>query len=197
MGRETEAQAHFQGKTGLVRAVLENDALILRGDVRARLPRAGLTGWQADGDDLHLYTPMGPLVLTMGRAEAAKWVQAFNKPVPGLSEKLGLAGAAVWVLTAIDDTVLEAALAGAGMATGAAATLGIAVVRHPDDLDTVLATHSTHPDLPIWVANIKGPKAPMAETAIRPTLRGAGLVDTKACAISATLSGTRYQKRRG
>jgi hypothetical protein len=197
MGREVEAQVRFQGQTGLVRALLESDALILRGEVRLRLPRAGLDGWRTDGDDLHLNTPSGPLTLTMGPQEAAKWVQALNKPLPSLAQKLGLAGAVVWPLTAIDDPVLAAALQGAQCSMGPPATLGIAVVQGTGDLDTVLATHAAHPDLPIWVANHKGAKAAMPENAIRTALRAAGMVDTKACAISAALSGTRYQRRRG
>ncbi|MGL4321798.1 MAG: hypothetical protein ACRCS3_13135 [Paracoccaceae bacterium] len=197
MGREVQAQVRFLGQTGLVRALLESDALILRGEVRLRLPRTGLHGWRADGDDLHLNTPSGPLTLTMGPQEAGKWVQALNKPLPSLPQKLGLADAVVWPLTPIDDPVLVAALLGANCNTGPQATLGIAIVCSTGDLDTVLATHAAHPDLPIWVANLKGPKAAMPESDIRTALRAAGMVDTKACAISAALSGTRYQRRRG
>jgi hypothetical protein len=197
MGREVEANAQFRGMSGLARVLLESDALILRGAVRARVLRAELTGWRVDGDDLCLQTPEGPMMLTMGRIEAAKWIKALDKPLPDLAQKLGLAGGLIWVLTAIDDAVLEAALAAGAMATGAAATLGLAVVRNADDLQLVLAIHRSHPDLPIWVANIKGPKATVGESAVRTALRAAGMIDTKACAISQTLSGTRYQKRHG
>ncbi len=52
MGREAEAQARWRGTEGAARAILESDALILRGEVRARLPRADLSGWRVEGEDL-------------------------------------------------------------------------------------------------------------------------------------------------
>ena len=207
MGRDVQAQVLFAGQSGLVRAVLESDALILRGKVRLRFPRAGLLGWQAEGDDLHLRTEAGPVVLTLGEAEAARWIAALMRPLPSLHDKLGLAKAAVWVMTPVDDAALSSALKGAVQATGADATpgvavlgmavLGVAVLRNHDDLARLLSICAENPDLPVWAINEKGKHAGLAENVIRAALRGLGMVDTKACAVSATLSGTRYQRRRG
>lgn len=196
MGREVEAQAQYRGETGMVRALLESDALILRGEVRARIARGGITGWTADVDDLRMHTADGPLVLTMGGAEAAKWVAALNKPLPTLAQKLGVAGQTVWLLQPVEDTSLSAVLAGVAPVDVAQATLGIAVLRSPRDLDDLLAVCAAHPALPVWAINEKGPRASLPESAIRTALRAAGLIDTKACAVSARLSATRYQKRK-
>jgi hypothetical protein len=196
MGREVEAQVQYHGETGAVRALLESDALILRGEVRARIPRGSLHGWQADGDDLQIATPEGPLVLTMGGAEAVKWVTALNKPLPTLAEKLGVAGEVLWLMADPTDEVLAAALAGIPTSAPDKATLGIAVLRAADDLEQLVAVCQAHPGLPVWAINEKGARASLPESAIRPALRAIGMVDTKACAVSPTLSGTRYQLRR-
>lgn len=197
MGREVEAHVMYQGQTGLVRALLESDALILRGEVRLRLPRAGLQGWQADGDDLRLRTTAGDLVLTIGAKDAASWVAALRRPVPTLHEKLGLTGAAIWLLRVPDDVALEQAVAGIPIVPPAQATLGIAVIRCTADLNALLAVCVAHAELVVWAINKKGKAARIAESTIRTALRGLGMVDTKACAVSTTLSGTRYQRRRG
>jgi hypothetical protein len=49
MGREAEGHALWRGASGAVKALLESDAIILRGEVRGRLPRAGLMGWRIGG----------------------------------------------------------------------------------------------------------------------------------------------------
>ena len=41
MGREAEGQAVWRGETGAVKAVLESDALILRGEADPNLPDPG------------------------------------------------------------------------------------------------------------------------------------------------------------
>ncbi len=196
MGREVEAQVHYRSTSGVVRAVLESDALILRGDVRARLARSGLSGWQVDADDLHISTPDGLLVLKMGAAEAAKWVLALNRPLPTLAEKLGVAGHKLWLITDMQDDNLNTALQGAGVVAAAQATMGMAVLRRQADLDLLLAACLRHPDLPVWAINEKGPRAGVPENAIRTALRAIGMVDIKACAVSATLSATLYQRRK-
>jgi hypothetical protein len=197
MGREVDAQADYHGQSGSVRVLLESDALVLRGEIKARIPRRALQGWQADADDLQLSTPEGPLVLTMGAAEAAKWVVALNKPLPTLAEKLGVAGKKLWLMADTQDENLASALTGIQQVGMAEASLAIAVLRQADDLDRLLNLCSEHPTLPIWAINQKGARAGLPESAIRLALRAIGLVDTKACAVSPGLSGTLYRRRKG
>ena len=85
MGREAEGHAVWCGATGAVRAFLESDGIILRGEVRAKLPRAGLMDWRVEGEDLCLRAEGEPLVLTLGAKEAAAWVKALESTWKGFS----------------------------------------------------------------------------------------------------------------
>jgi hypothetical protein len=194
MGREVEAQAQYKGQTGVARVLLESDALILRGGVRARIPRLALQGWRADADDLVIDTAEGPLMLTIGAATAAKWVAALDKPLPTLAEKLGVGGARLWLMGDPRDAALAVALQGVTMVDQGQATLGLAVLRSQQQLDALIAVCRAQAALPIWAINEKGPRAALPESAIRTALRATGRIDTKACAVSQTLSGTRYQR---
>ena len=82
MGREAEGHARWRGQDGAVKALLESDGIILRGDIRARLRRDDLMDWRVDGDDLCLRAGGEPLILTLGAKEAAAWVKALDKPLP-------------------------------------------------------------------------------------------------------------------
>ena len=99
MGREAEGHAVWHGASGAVKALLESDGIILRGEVRAKLPRAGLLDWRVEGNDLCLRVDGEPLVLTLGAREAAAWVKALDKPLPSLAAKLGVSAAArAWLI---------------------------------------------------------------------------------------------------
>jgi hypothetical protein len=199
MGRDVSTMVTVGGKIGPARAVLEHDAVILRGDLRQRIPRDQLTGWQTISDDLNLATTRGPVILHLGAEEAAAWARALNKPAPGLAQKLGLTSATrLWRAQPVTDPTLADALHACPTTTTAqGATLGLAMVMDVNDLDAVIATMTAHPDLPVWVVNAKGPKAAFGDTAIRTAMRAAGLIDTKTCAVSAALSATRYAWRKG
>ena len=54
MGREVKAQVHFRGLTGAAKALLESDGLILRGDIRLRVPRGELVDGTAEAGDRRL-----------------------------------------------------------------------------------------------------------------------------------------------
>ncbi|MES2813512.1 MAG: hypothetical protein V4720_01305, partial [Pseudomonadota bacterium] len=73
MGREAEGHAVWRGQSGAVKAYLESGGITLRGEVRGSLPRAWLTGWRVEGEDLCLHSDGEPLVLTLGATEAAAW----------------------------------------------------------------------------------------------------------------------------
>jgi hypothetical protein len=185
MGREArDAAARFGGQAGPVTALLEADELILRGAVRARLPRAGLTDWRVAGDALHLVTPEGPLVLTLGAAAAAAWARALDRPAPTLAQKLGL-GAAV-LAVGVTDPALAAVLA------GRAGTPAALVVAEVHDAGMLRAAVQAAEGRPLWVATVKGRGTPFGADAVRAALRGAGWVDSKSCAVSDRLTATRY-----
>lgn len=193
MGREAEAQVNWRGESGNCRAVLESDVLILRGEIRARLPRAHLTGAVADGETLRIATPDGPLEMMLGAAETAKWLTALMRPLPSLAEKLGVSVARpAFVLGRVSDTALSDALNGACATTVGSAAMLVAEILTTPDLDAALAAAQQNPALPLWCVYRKGPKVQIGDAAIRSHLRAAGMMDTKTSAVSDAMTATRY-----
>lgn len=189
MGREAEGQIKFRGSAGAGKAVLEGDVIILRGEVRARITRGELAGWTLDGDDLRIATAEGPLVLTLGAKEAAAWVRALERPLPGLAAKLGLTGAVLAI--GVADPELAAALApftGAPF-VGEPGGLVVAEVRSEAEVRAALAAAEGRV---LWLATVKGRGSPFGEDAARAIMRGAGWIDTKTCRVSDMLAATRY-----
>jgi hypothetical protein len=192
MGREATVTVTWRGVTGPGRVLLESDALILRGANGGRIARDALAGWHVAGDALVMTTPDGPLSLRLGADQAAAWVRALDKPVPTLAAKMGLAAGAV-ASGPVNDTDLAAALA-AHLVPDDKAALVVAEVRGPADLDAAVAMAG---DRPLWVVTVKGPAAPYSDNTARAALRARGWIDSKSCAVSATMTATRYAPRKG
>lgn len=186
MGREAEGHCRWNGQDGVAKAILEREVLILRGEVKARLPRGALRDWRAEGGALTLQTLEGPLTLELGEKEALAWVKALDKPAPTLAERLGL---------------------GAGCAVIGTLPTAVVLPQPPASLEQaqqVLATLSGQNDLaqltailpglkvPLWCLYRKGKAASPTDATIRSTLRGAGWMDTKVSGIDAEWTATRY-----
>jgi hypothetical protein len=176
-----------------VKALLESDGIILRGEVRGRLPRAGLMGWRVEGEDLCLRSDGEPLVLTLGAKEAAAWVRALEKPVPSLAAKLGVSGVArVWVIGGPAPEEIAVAVAGAQASGPEDAALIVAVLTGPSDLDAALAAGQAS-GLRVWCVHGKGKGAAVGDGLVRAAFRGAGWMDIKASAVSEGFSATLYR----
>src|SRR5947207_12512726 len=78
MGRESECECECSGTRGRVKALLEPPDLILRGEIRRRIPFAGLTQIRADGECLHFNAGGETFTLALGNAMAQKWVKALT-----------------------------------------------------------------------------------------------------------------------
>jgi hypothetical protein len=193
MGREADGQARFRGQEGAVRALLETDALILRGALRARLSRAGLAGWRLDGDDLVLTASGEPLVLTLGAKEAAAWLRALDKPLPSLAQKLGVSAAAkAWVIgDALPEPLAEALLGARAEGPQEAAWI-VAVLTEPAEIAAAVSA-ARQRALPLWCVHGKGKGAVVGDAAVRAAFRGAGWMDIKSCAVSETFTATLYR----
>ena len=92
MGREAEGAIRFLGAAGAGRILVESGEVILRGEVRARVPRAQIIGARVDGEDLVIETGRGLLVATVGGTRAEHLRAELIKPVPTLLEKAGRSG---------------------------------------------------------------------------------------------------------
>jgi hypothetical protein len=197
MGREAEATVQWRGETGLSRILLEPAEIILRGDLRGRIERSGLTGFVVEGDDLRIATPDGPLVLTLGGKVAASWAAALARTPPTLAQKLGIdADAPVFASGRHNDPELAKALEGVIAETPENAALLLAVLATPEDIVDALTLAHAHPALPIWCVYAKGGGNPVGDAQIRAAFRADGFIDTKSCAVSDRLTATRYGLRR-
>ncbi len=193
MGREVTGEGRWAGQSGGVKALLESQEIILRGAIRARIPRSSIVAVDVLGDLLRVTAAEGTLELTLGPVEAGKWAAALLKPPPSLAQKLGICPALkAFVIGAVDDVELAGALDGAQTPTLGEAAVLIAVVHCEPELSAVFEIARTAPQLALWCVTGKGRHATLADATIRSFLRGQGYVDNKTCAVSERLTATRY-----
>lgn len=193
MGREAEGHAQWRGQGGAVKALLESDNIILRGEIRARLRRDDLMAWRVDGDDLCLRAGGEPLVLTLGAKEAAAWVKALDKPLPSLAAKLGVSALArAWVIGGPAPEEIAVAVAGVAVSGPEGAAMIVAVLTGPGDLEAALAAGQAA-ELKVWCVHGKGKAAAVGSATVRAAFRGAGWMDIKSCAVSEGFTATLYR----
>jgi hypothetical protein len=196
MGREAEAHGRWAGQEGWTKAILESAEIILRGDIQARLPRAGLSDWRVDGDTLLVRSAGDLLELGLGADEAGRWVAALDKPLPTLAQKLGVSATCQAYLTGCPKIAeLNAALLGGATADLEKAGVIIAVLQNELGVERALTLGRARPDLAIWCIHGKGKSAAVTDAGLRSIMRGAGYMDVKTSAVSADWTGTRYKRR--
>lgn len=193
MGREAEGHARWRGQNGAVKALLESDCVILRGEIRVRVRRYDLMDWRVDGDDLYLRAGGEPLVLTLGAKEAAAWVKALDKPLPSLAAKLGVSATArAWLIGGPAPEEIARALAGCEASGPVGAAMIVAVLTGPGDLALALGAGKTQ-SVRVWCIHGKGKAAAVGDADVRAAFRGAGWTDIKSCAVSGDFSATLYR----
>ncbi|MFO1201155.1 MAG: hypothetical protein U1E58_15430 [Tabrizicola sp.] len=193
MGREAEGHAVWRGQSGAVKALLESDGIILRGELRGKFPRGGLMDWLVEGEDLCLRSEGEPLVLTLGAKEAAAWVRALEKPLPSLAQKLGVSAAVrAWVIGGPAPEEIAVAVAGADAPGPEGASVIVAVLSGPGDLEAAVQA-GRNTGLRVWCVHGKGKGAAVPDAAVREAFRAAGWMDIKASAVSEGFSATLYR----
>ena len=199
MGREALCTCAWNGKKHQVKALLEPPELILRGDIRRRMPFAQIENVKADGNHLLLTFEGDTVRLNLGSAMASKWAEAMLKAPPTLARKLGITSEiTVHMIGSADDPAIAAALAEAKSVSPNKGDLILARVDTPADLAAALRKSSAQlsAGVPIWFVYRKGPGHPLNENLVRTTALATGIVDTKIAAVSAELSALRFVKRR-
>lgn len=196
MGREAIALCHWQGQSGEAKVLLESQEIILRGPIKARIARSGITSFAAEGESLRITTPDGELVAELGAKEAGKWAEVLARPAPSLASKLGIGGEKpAFLLGETGDEALLDALAGHHQVERAeCASVIVALIDGESSLDAALELAGEH-GLMLWCVYPKGKGAMFGESAIRTHLRGAGWMDNKTCAVSDRLTATRYGRK--
>ncbi len=199
MGQEAECVCECNGAHLRVKALLEPPDLILRGELRRRLPFSGLMRVRADGETLRFVAGEETFSLAVGSGTAQKWVKAITTPPPTLAKKLGITGeTVVRTIGAVDDEALSGALGSAKAVGDKGAGLILARVNTPGELTGALrkAAKQLAERVPIWFIYPKGRGQKLTENEVRSTALAAGIVDTKVCAVSPTLTGLRFVLRR-
>lgn len=193
MGREAVAYADWKGQSAEVKAIAEATEVILRGAIKARVPRAAITALRLEGGLLTIDLGEEQLRLNLGTAEAARWHALLLTPPPSLAVKLGVSsGRPAFVLGEFDDLALTEALSGARVSNLSAAAVLISVIVTDDDLARTLNIARDNPGKAVWCVYPKGKTASPGDSSIRLVMRNAGFRDSKSCAVSERLTATRY-----
>lgn len=199
MGREANCTCVWNGARHHVKALLEPPELILREEIRRRIPFAKMKNVGADGDWLRFTFEGEPVAVQLGDGMAAKWADAMLKPPPTLAKKLGITPeTTVRTIGPMDDAALKATLEVAAAVSNSKGDLILARVDTPADLNAALAkaASETKSGIPIWFIYRKGPGHPLNENLVRETALATGIVDTKIASVSAEFSALRFVKRR-
>ena len=199
MGREAECTCECNGARSRVKALIEPPELILRGELRRRIPLSALKQVRSEGETLRFSSGSESFSLAVGSAMAQKWVTALTTPPPTLARKLGITGeTVVRMIGAADDDALRAALSCAKAVSDKNADLILARIHSPAELAAALRAAAKQLDsrVPIWVIYPKGRGQPLTENEVRSTALAAGIVDTKVCAVSPALTALRFVRRR-
>ena len=196
MGREAICDCTFDGTTTKVKALLESEELILRGDISLRAPLHALHHVRVESESLCFNLDKGPIRLDLGAVAAKSWAKKIKSPPPSLADKLGITGKTVRAIGSISDRALDAAINSAALISTRNPDLILAYVDTPESLAATLReakaqlTRST----PIWLVYRKGPGHPLNESAIRTCLRANGLMDTKVASVSTELTALRFSR---
>ena len=199
MGREAQCVCVWNGKTYNVKALLETSELIIRGELRKRVPSSTIKDVKVDKDELRFTVEGESVALSLSHAIATKWAETLLKPPPTLAKKLGISPeTTVWMIGPLDDAALKVTLAEAKSISHRNGDLIVARVDTPADLNATLmrAGDQLSAGVPIWLIYRKGSGHPLNENLVRSTALAAGIVDTKVAAISTGFSALRFVRRR-
>jgi hypothetical protein len=199
MGREATCACNWNGAAATVKALLEPPHLILRGEIRRKIPYTQIQKILVDSDKLRFTIDGEPVALQLGNAMAAKWAKWLLAAPPSLAKKLGItAQSNVRLIGAVDDDALRTAVSEAKSVTTVNGDLIIARVDTPRDLASALKKCATQLSrgVPIWFVYRKGPGHPLNVHDVRSAGLAAGIVDTKVAAVSKDFTALRFVKRR-
>jgi hypothetical protein len=195
MGREAVCTCDWAGTVAEVKALLETAELILRGDIRKRVPFAAISKVKVEGDCLRLTVGHESVELHLGASQAAKWAAVIASPPASLAKKLGITNkTVVQTIGPCNDENLRAAIGEAGRISSDKADLIVACVDTPEALHAALEQAKTQllSAIPIWMVYRKRPRHALKETAIRSLLRSKGMMDTKVASVSMELTALRF-----
>jgi hypothetical protein len=193
----------WNGEMARVKALIEPLELILRGEIRRRLPFSELRQLRAESGALRFKYGSDVVTLKLDASTAEKWLKAILAPPPSLAKKLGITTeSTAWMIGEVDDAALETALLEARRvtrkSTGVGADVIVARVNTAADLARAFKTASkaTSNGTPIWIVYRKGPGQAISESDVRETGLATGIVDVKVASVSPALTGLKFVRRK-
>ena len=196
MGYDARCALRYEGRSASGTAVLEQNALIVRGPVRLAIPIAAISRVTSEGGWLRIRFGERSAELGLGAA-AEKWARRITRP-PSRLDKLGIKpGLRVLIVGAVGrDFIGELRAAGAVVTRRCgvrpAFDLVFYGVRRPEPF-TRLATLASAivPGGAIWILRPKGSQG-VTEAETMAAGRRAGLVDVKVVSFSETLTAEKF-----
>jgi len=193
----------WNGEMARVKALIEPPELILRGEIRRRLPFSELRQLRAEGGLLRFKYGGDAVTLKLNAHTAEKWAKAILAPPPSLAKKLGITPeSTVWMIGDIDDAALESAVTEARRVVrkgpGVRADVIVAPVSTAAELARAFKTtaKATSNGVPIWIVYRKGSGHDINESDVRETGLTAGIVDVKVASVSPDLTGLKFVRRK-
>jgi hypothetical protein len=203
MGREATCMCEWNGEMARVKALIEPPELVLRGEIRRRLPFSELRQPRVEGGALRFKYGRDVVTLKLETRTAENWVKVILAPPPSLAKKLGITPeSTVWMIGEIDDGQIESALAEARRVArkgpGVGADAIVARVNTAAELERAFKTaaKATSNGVPIWIVYRKGPGHAISESDVRAAGLAAGIVDVKVAAVSPLLTGLKFVRRK-
>lgn len=195
MGNQVSVPIRYDGAPyDGVKVLLETDEVIVRGDLKLRIPFARIKEAKAAGDDLVLKWDGHELRVPLGR-DAAKWTQKILNPKSRL-DKLGVKRdhkvCAIGRLDADFLSELDASGADVSRKLRKNADVIFTAIDSRDELDSLLRTRQfLQPSGALWVVRPKGSPA-LSEAEVMQAGKASGLVDVKVIRFSATHTAEKF-----
>jgi hypothetical protein len=192
MGREVVCLVRHEGQSAEVKALLETDAVILRGDIKATLPFSSFARVEARDGELFL----NDTVLHLGE-QAPKWADKILHP-PTLLDKLGIKAGMKTVLLGFGDrSFMQHHPYETCLKEGVEFD---AILFHASTLNDLRnlhkIKHAVGKKTMLWIVYPKGRKD-ITEMQVFVHGKGIGLVDVKVCKFSDTHTGLKFVRPKG
>lgn len=197
MGREKICDGSLGNDRGEVRAMLESNEIILRGDITAKLPLQTLRSMRAHVDKFEALTDRGKLSLALGATEAAAWLTRIHNP-RSLIQKLGIKQhTPVHVIDEHPEFRGVISDSGAKLVALQWATIVFVVIETEAQLSALCRLVHTLPGASqLWVLRRKGKQVTVKESVIMAALKEQGLAPSKTTAWSSDYAADRYGRSR-
>jgi hypothetical protein len=194
MGLELSGRVRFAPKgapeqSGTCKVLIETDALILRGDVRASVSRDAITGVTVRNGTVHVFSRRGTISIVLGNS-AEKFAAKLREPPKTRLEKIGIGTESRVVVNGLSDASFrdETAAVGATAVTRAGkdeSLIVIGVDTATELTKIAAAAKSLAPSGALWVVHPKGATG-VKDTDIFAAGKNAGLTYVKVARFSET-----------